>query len=112
MQASPDKFTRNKKMLGGDWKAGIACALPWYKAVVKTSAYQTNVKIQVKLEELKKKKEITWALFVAQELLKLQANLQPTGKTIENGNAINPDSDPDHLDEEGGTGLYRATMAA
>jgi hypothetical protein len=69
-------FTKNERMLGADWKAIIAYVLPWYKAAEKVSAYQTNPKIQAKLGELGKEKGTTWALFMAEEILKSQANLQ------------------------------------
>ena len=72
-QASLDKFTSNKKMLGGDWKAVIAYVLPRYKVAEKASAYQTNARIQAKLGELEKEKKPTWALFMAEELLKSRA---------------------------------------
>ena len=69
-QTALDKFTRNKKMLGGDWKAVIAYVLPRYKVAEKASAYQTNARIQAKLGELEKEKKTTRALFMAEELLK------------------------------------------
>ena len=90
----------------------IIYVLPWYKAAEKASVYQTNAKIQAKWEKLKKEKETTWALFVAEELLKSRANLQLAGETIENGGAVNPGDGPKTLDKEGSPSLYEATMAA
>ena len=53
-QTTLDKFTSNGKILGPDWKVIIAYNLPRYKLAEKLVAYQTNPKIQAKLEELEK----------------------------------------------------------
>ena len=63
-------------------------------------AYQTNPKIQAKLEELVKEKGITWALFMSEVILKSRANLQ----------LADPDEDPRNLDKEVDPILYSATM--
>ena len=101
-QATLDKFTSNEKMLGPDWKVIIAYILPRYKPAEKVAAYQTNPKIQAKLGEFGKEKGTTWALFMAEEILKSRANLQ----------LADPDEDPENLDEEVDPSLCGATLEA
>jgi hypothetical protein len=64
------------------------------------------------LEELEKEEGTIWALFIAEELLKTRANLQPVDKTIENSDAVAPDDDPEKLDKTGDPSLYGIAMAA
>jgi hypothetical protein len=111
-QASLDKFTSNERMLGADWKAIIAYVLPRYKAAEKLAACQTIPKIQAKLKELENEKGTTWALFMAEELLKSRANLQPATETMENSVAVAHDEDLENLDDVGDPSLYGPTMAA
>ena len=101
-QATLDKFTSNEKVLGPDWKVIIAYILPQYKPAEKLAAYQTIPKIQAKLEELEKEKGTTWALFMAEDILKSRANLQ----------LADPGKDLENLDEEVDPSLYGATMEA
>ena len=76
------------------------------------SAYQAIPKIWAKLEEIKKETGTTWALFVAEELLKSRATLQPVDKTIENTAAVAPDNDPENLDKDREPSLYGSTLEA
>ena len=64
------------------------------------------------MEELGKEKGTTWAVFVAEELLKARAELQPVDENIDNVDAVNAEEDPEKLDESGEPSLYGATMAA
>ena len=64
------------------------------------------------MEELEKEKGTTWAVFMAEELRKARADVQPVEETMENSDAVTAENDLENLDEDRDPSLYGATMAA
>ena len=111
-QATLDKFGGTERIYSDDWKVIIAFILPLYKPAEKVAQCQTIPKIKAKLEELEKEKGTTWAVFMAEELRKARADVQPVEETMENSDAVAAENDLENLDEDGDPSLYGATMAA
>ena len=97
------------------WKAIIAFITPRYKADDTLKNYQTISKIKGKLDELEKEKGTTWAVFMAEELLKARADLRTRVESednLDNIDAIAAENELDNLDNDGDPSLYGPTMAA
>jgi hypothetical protein len=63
------------------------------------------------LEELEKEKEIIWAVFMVEELLKALVDLQLVEETMDNSDAVTTENELEHLDGDSDPSLYGATMA-
>ena len=101
--------------MGSDWKVIIAFILPRYKADEALKNYQTIPKIKAKLDKFEKEKGNTWAVFMAEELLKARADMKirmELEDNLDNIDAVAGKKEHEDMDEDGDPSLYGPTMVA